>query len=92
MGDYIIYDSDILEIDVHCEYVYRGIQLNALTLDRLRSSTCKYNSVYLTKLFWWWDVENIYRDAVSIDCTVDENISDKWLGEVAWGENVIDVW
>ena len=45
----------------------------------------------LTRLVWWWDNDNFNKDAVYIDCTVDESISDKWLGVVDWGENVIDV-
>ena len=44
-----------------------------------------------TKLVWWWDVENIYRDLGSIDCSVDVNISNIWLGAVARGDNVSDV-
>ena len=53
--------------------------------------TLDLNSVYLTRLVWWWDYGNFNKDAVSIDCTVDENIYDKWLGVVDWVENVIDV-
>ena len=75
MGDYVICDSDILDIDVHCEYGYRGIHMNAFMLTRLRYSTWNYNSVHLTKSVWWWYVDNFYRDEVSIDCTADENIS-----------------
>ena len=91
MGDYVIHESGILDIDVHCGSGYIGIQINAFTMDYLRSSTWNYNSVHLTKLVWWQDVDNFYRDAVSIDCTVDDNIYDKCLGLVAWDENVIDV-
>ena len=83
MGDYVIRDSGILYIDVYCESGYKGIQINAFMLYRLRSSTWNYNSVHLTKLVWWWDVDNIYSDAISIYCTVNDNISDKWPGVVA---------
>ena len=91
MCDYVIRDSVILDIDVHCESGCRGIQINAFTLDRLRYSTWNYNSVNLTKWVWWWYVDNFYRDEVSIDSMVDTNISDEWLGVVSWGDNVIDV-
>ena len=91
MGDYAIRDSGILDSDVHCESGYRGIQINDFTLDRLISYTWNYNSVHLTKLFCWWDNDNFNKGEVNIDWTVDENISDKWLGVVAWGENVNDI-
>ena len=91
MGDYIIRDSGILDIDVHYESGYRGIQLNTFTLDNIISSTWNYNSARLTKLVWWWYVNNFYINVVSIDCTVDDNVSDKWLIVVSWGENVIGI-
>ena len=68
MGDYVIHDSGILDIDVHCESGYRGIQINAFMLYLLISSTLNYNSVHITKFLWWWDVDNFNKDAVSIDC------------------------
>ena len=77
MGDYVIRNSGIIAIDVHCESGYRGSHLNDFTLDRLISSTWNYNGVHLTKLVWLWNVDNFYRDAVSIYCTVYDNISDK---------------
>ena len=50
MGYYVIHDSGILDIDVNFESGYRGIQINAFTLDRLISSTWNYNSVHIAKL------------------------------------------
>ena len=91
MGDYVIHDLGILDIDVHCESGYKGIEINSFMLDRLISSTWNYNSVHITKLILWWDNDNFKKDVVFIDCKVDENIYDKWLGVVAWNENVIDV-
>ena len=91
MGDSVIRDSGILDIYVHYESGYRGSQLNTFTLDNIISSTWNCNSVHLTKWVRWWNDGNLYRDAGSVDCTVDDNISDKWIGVVDWGENVIDV-
>ena len=91
LGDYVIHGSGILDIDVHCEYGYRGIQINDFTLDCIISTTWNYNIVHLTKLVWWWDVDNIYRYAGPIDCTVNVNISDIWLRAISRVENVIYV-
>ena len=33
----------------------------------------------------------VNKDEISIDCIVDDNIYDKWLGVVAWCDNVIGV-
>ena len=87
-----LYSWWVCSFYVHCGSGCIGRQLNTFTLERIISSTWKHNSAQLTKLVWWWDVENIYRDLGSIDCTVDVNIFNIWLGAVARGDNVIDVW
>ena len=77
---------------VHCDSGCIGRQINDFELDRIRSSTWNYNSAHLTKLFWLWDIENMYRDAGSIYCTVDMNISYIWMGAVARGSNLTYIW
>ena len=48
-GDASIYGEYVVLMSI-CESGYRIIQLNTFTLDRMRSSTWKYNSAQLTKL------------------------------------------
>ena len=47
--------------------------------------------MHLTELVWWWDVTLFCRDEENIEFKVDDEVSYRRLGEVAWGENVIDV-
>ena len=39
---------------VHFESLWNHIQIKAFTLDHLGAFTWKRNSIYLTKLVWWW--------------------------------------